>query len=51
MSDQHEHDSQSIEDLYPPNMVRLVPFPLPPAFLHQLGYEHARVSSGLPIES
>jgi len=37
MSDQH--DTQSIEDLYPPIMVRPVPFPLPPAFLHQLGYE------------
>jgi hypothetical protein len=41
MSDQHEHDSQSIEDLYPSIMVRPVPFPLPPAFLHELGYERA----------
>jgi len=41
MSEQHEHDSQSIEDLYPPIMVRPVPFPLPPTFLHQLGYERA----------
>jgi hypothetical protein len=40
MSDQH-NDIQSIEDLYPPIMVRPVPFPLPPAFLHQLGHERA----------
>jgi len=37
MSDQH--DAQSINDHYPPIMVRSVPFPLPPVFLHQLGYE------------
>jgi hypothetical protein len=40
MSDQH-NDIQSIEDLYPPIMVRPLPFPLPPAFLYQLGYERA----------
>jgi hypothetical protein len=40
MSDQH-NDIQSIEDLYPPIMVRPVPFPLPPTFLDQLGYQHA----------
>ncbi len=39
MSDQH--DTQSIEDLYPAIMVRPVPFPLSPALLHQLGYERA----------
>ncbi len=39
MSDQH--DTQSINEHYPPIMVRPVPFSLPPAFLHQLGYDRA----------
>ena len=41
----NEYDPHSINDHYPPIMVRPVPFPLPPAFLHQLGY--ARVVATL----
>ncbi len=36
-----QHDTRSIEDLYPPIMVCPVRFLLPPAFLHQLGYGRA----------
>ena len=39
-------EQQSIHDLYPPIMVRPVPFALPPAFLHQLGYDRVVADFG-----
>ena len=43
MSKRHTHSDQP---LYPEIMLRPVPFPLPPEFLHQLGYDRAVADFG-----
>ena len=47
MSKRHPHPDQP---LYPEVMLRPVPFPLPPEFLHQLGYDRA-VASFRPVHA
>jgi hypothetical protein len=47
MSKRHPHSDQP---LYPEVMLRPVPFPLPPQFLHQLRYDRA-VASFRPVHA
>ena len=46
MSKHDTHLDEPDEPFYPEIMLRPVPFPLPPGFLHQLGYDRAVADVG-----